>query len=107
MSGKPVGWMRGSLLDGSNSAVMKMRRQPAGMVNSPNLERSAEAGAGVVLLLIVFVWVIWVNGSVGWREGDGAEDGVSIPPVERDADGGGETGGIGGRREGELLQVDD
>src|ERR1700722_5345257 len=102
MSGKPVGWMRGSLLDGSSSAVMKMRRQPAGIVKPPNVNGSAEAGAGMALLLMMFVLVllISVKVSVGLRKGDGAEDGVAVAPVERDADGGGEAGGMGGRGEG-------
>ena len=45
MSGKPVGWMRGSPLDGSSSAVMKIRRQPAGMVKPPNVR------SGVLLMM--------------------------------------------------------
>src|SRR5579863_4730266 len=60
MSGKPVGWMRGSLLEGSKSAVMKVRRQPAGMVNPPN-SRSAEADVDAALLIIVFLLVLVIG----------------------------------------------
>src|ERR1700693_2074381 len=100
MSGKPVGWMRGSLLDGSNSVVMKIRRQPTGMVNPPN-SRRAVAGAGVVVVIVfVLVLLIEVKVSVGLREGDGAKDGVAVAPMQRDAHGGGEASGIGERQEG-------
>ena len=102
MSGKPVGWMRGSLLDGSSSAVMKMRRQPSGMVNLPNVNGSAEVGAGVVLLLMVFalMWLGEVKVSVVLWQGNRTVESATVVPAERDGNGGGKPTGIGGRREG-------
>src|SRR5208337_38944 len=94
--------MRGSPLDDSNSAVMKMRRQPVGMVNPPNVNGSAEAAVGVMLLfmMLLLMWLVLVKVSVGLREGNGTEDGVSVAPMQRDAHGGGESGGIGGGGQG-------
>src|SRR6266498_396115 len=80
ISGKPVGWMRGSLLDGSSSAVMKTRRQPDGTTNPPKFNKGLPVSVSGFMICSFSLSVSIL------RKRDCTEDRPAIPPVKRNKD---------------------